>query len=181
MNAASHDSATLAPATAPQRATAAAITENGVVAGLIGALVVAVGFFILDVVRGQPFHTPSLLGSVLFLGAKVDEATAVSGIIVFAYTGVHLLLFLVAGVVLAWTIAQVETYPQFGLLLVLLLVLAEAITFGFEAAIVPRLVGALGAWAVALANVASAAAMIWFLLRRHPGAVERLRAAWNGN
>jgi hypothetical protein len=118
---------------------------------------------------------------VLFLGAKVDEVTAVSGVIVFAYTGVHVLLFLMAGVVLAWTIAQVETYPQFGLFLVLLLVLAEAIAFGFEAAIVPRLVGALGAWAVALANVASAVAMIWFLLRRHPGAAERFRAAWNGN
>jgi hypothetical protein len=75
----------------------------------------------------------------------------------------------------------VEIYPQLGLLLVLFLVLAEAIAFGFEAAIVPQLVGALGAWAVALANVASAAAMIWVLLRRYPGAVERLRAAWKGN
>jgi hypothetical protein len=181
MDAASHDSATRDPPTARQRATAAAITENGVVAGLIGALVVAAGFFVLDVLRGQPFHTPSLLGSVLFLGTTVDEVTAVSGIMVFAYTGVHVLLFLAAGVVLAWTVAQVETHPQFGLLLVLLLVIAEAIAFGVEAAIVPQLVGALGAWAVALANVASAAAMIWFLLRRHPGAVERLRAAWNGN
>jgi hypothetical protein len=181
MDAASNDSAALAPASASRPATAAAITENGVVAGLIGALVVAVGFFILDVLRGQPFHTPSLLGSVLFLGAKVDEVTVVGGTIVFAYTGVHVLLFLVAGVVLAWTVAEVESYPQFGLLLVLFLVLAEAIAFGFEAAIVPQLVGALGAWAVALANVASAAAMIWFLLRRHPGAAERLRAAWDGN
>lgn len=181
MDAGTRDSADVAPARAIRPASAAAITENGVVAGLLGALVVAVGFFILDVIRGQPFHTPSLLGSVLFLGANVDEVTGASGTIVFAYTGVHVLAFLVAGVVLAWTIAQLETYPQFGLLLVLLLVLAESIAFGFEAAIVPQLVGALGAWAVAGANVTSAAAMIWFLLRRHPGVVERLRAAWDGN
>jgi len=55
---------------------------------------------------------------------------------------------------------------------------AAAIT---ENGFVARLLGALGAWAVALANVASAAAMIWFVVRRHPGAVERLRAAWYGN
>jgi hypothetical protein len=181
VSAASRDSATLPPPADPQRVTTAAITENGLVAGLIGALVVAIGFFILDAARGQPFHTPSLLGSVLFLGANVDDVTEVSGMIVFAYTGLHVLLFLAAGVVLAWTIAQVESRPQLGLLLVLLLVLAEAVAFGVEAAIVPQLVGALGAWAVALANVASGAAMIWFLLRRHPNVVERLRAAWNGS
>jgi hypothetical protein len=44
--------------------------------------------------------------------------------------------------------------------------------------VVPKLVGALGAAAVALANVLAAIAMFWFLIARRPGALERLRVAW---
>jgi hypothetical protein len=75
--------------------------------------------------------------------------------------------------------AQFERNPQFGWVLLLLFLLFESILFGFEVAVFPSLVGALGAFAVGLANLLAAVGMFWFLLRRHPQAAARLRASWN--
>src|SRR5437867_3281646 len=41
---------------------------EGLVAGLIGAATIAVWFFILDLLKGRPFYTPSVLGTVVFRG-----------------------------------------------------------------------------------------------------------------
>jgi hypothetical protein len=169
-------SETTQEAAPPRSGVAATILEDGVLAGLIGAVVVAVWFLILDTIHGTPFYTPSLLGQATFLGG---EFVAVDPIMVFAYTGMHGMLFLLAGVTLAWMVLQFERNPQFGMVLLLLFLLFESILFGLEVTIVPQLVGALGAWAVLVANLTSAVAMFWFLLRRRPEALARLRAAWN--
>jgi hypothetical protein len=73
---------------------------------------------------------------------------------------------------------QFERNPQVGLILLLLFVTFEAILWGVGVSMIPALAGAVGAWAILVANGASAAAMFVFLLRRHPQAFERLRQAW---
>ena len=40
--------------------------REGVIAGLIGAAVVAVWFLIYDAASGRPFRTPALLGAATF-------------------------------------------------------------------------------------------------------------------
>ncbi|HZP43430.1 MAG TPA: hypothetical protein VFD84_18225 [Candidatus Binatia bacterium] len=156
------------------------IAENGVLAGMIGATTVAVWFFALDLVtRGVPFYTPSLLGSIVFAGLRPEEVTGENGAAIFAYTGLHGVLFLGAGTAIAWMFAEFERNPQVGLVLLLLFVTLEAILWGVGVSIVPALAGVVGAWAILVANVGSAAAMFAFLLRRHPCAVERLRQAWH--
>jgi len=161
------------------RERARTLAEEGVLSGIIGAAVVAVFFLLIDSLQGRPLHTPSLLGGVLFLGRTPDQVTAVSYTMVFAYTGLHVLLFLGAGAVLAWMVSQFERNPQFGLVLVLLFLLFQSVLFGLEVSLVPSLVGALGAGIVVIANLLSAGAMFWYLLRQHPGAMERLRQSWN--
>jgi hypothetical protein len=156
------------------------VAENGVLAGMIGAAVVAIWFLIVDLLtRGVPFYTPSLLGSVIFAGLTPEQVTGANGAAIFAYTGLHGILFLCAGAVLAWMFSQFERNPQVGLVLLILFVTFEAILWGVGVSMVPALAGAVGAWAILVANVASAAAMFVFLLRRHTGALERLRQAWN--
>ena len=157
----------------------AVIVEHGVLAGMIGASVVAVWFLLFDALLREPFYTPSLIGSALFLGLNVDQIVGVNTTMVFAYTGLHGALFLIAGTVIAWMFSLIERNPQFGLVLLLLFLLFESVLFGIEITIVPNLVGALGAWAVTLANVLSAITMFWFLLRRRPQTMVRLRAAWD--
>ena len=154
--------------------------ENGIVAGMIGASVVAVWFLILDLVtRGLPFFTPSLLGSIIFAGATPEQVTGLSGAAIFAYTGLHGILFLAAGMVLACMFSEFERNPQVGMILLLLFVTFEAILWGVGVSIIPALAGVVGAWAILVANVASAAAMFAFLLRRHPRAWGRLQQVWN--
>jgi hypothetical protein len=155
------------------------VLEDGILSGTIGAAVVALWFLILDTARGQIFFTPSLLGSVLFLGQSPDEAISINPFIVFAYTGLHGVLFLTAGWVIAWLFAMFERNPQFGIILLLLFLLVETILFSFAAAVFPSLVGALGAVAVASGNLFAAVAMFWFLMRRHPSAMAQLRLAWH--
>ena len=164
--------------TETQRRALPALAEDGVLAGIIGGLTVAVWFLILDFARGQPFLTPSLLGSVLFLGQSVEEAHTVNVIMVFAYTGLHGVLFLLAGTAIAWMVSQFERSPQFGLVFLLIFVMFESVLFGFEVTIVPNLVGALGALSVGVANLLSAVTMFWYLLARRPQAWAHLRESW---
>jgi hypothetical protein len=156
----------------------ASILEDGVLTGVMGAVVVAVWFLILDTAQGRIFFTPSLLGSVVFLGQTPDQAVSVNGFVVFAYTGLHVLLFLMAGLVIAWMFSMFEHNPHFGIIILLLFLLFEAILFSFAAVIFPSLMGAIGALAVAFGNLFAAIAMFWFLIRRRPTALTQLRLAW---
>jgi hypothetical protein len=157
----------------------ASILEDGILTGVMGAAVVAVWFFILDTARGRMLFTPSLLGSVVFLGQSPDQAISVNGFVVFAYTGLHVLLFLMAGLVIAWMFSLFEHNPHFGIIILLLFFLFEAILFTFAAVIFPSLMGALGSLAVASGNLFAAIAMFWFLIRRHPTAITQLQVAWH--
>lgn len=155
------------------------ILEDGVLTGIAGAAVVALWFLILDAARGQMFFTPSLIGSVLFLDQPAEAVTDVNGLIVLAYTGLHGMLFLLAGTLIAWMFSQFDRNPQLGIVLLLLFLLFESVVFSLEAAVVPQLIGAMGTLAVASANLFAAVAMFLFLLRRHPTALGRLRQAWH--
>ncbi len=179
MGSTAHEVSSPSHAEGRARGGAGSIVEDGVVTGLVGGSVVAVWFLLLDFARGVPFFTPSLLGSALFQGRGVEETTAISATMVFAYTGLHGVLFLIAGLVIAWMFSQFERNPQLGLVLLLLFLLFESIVLGLEVTIVPQLVGALGTWSVAVANLLSAITMFWFLLRRHPDSFSRLKAGWS--
>ncbi len=157
----------------------AAIMEDGILTGIAGAVVVAAWFLILDIARGRIFFTPSLLGSVVFLGQSPDQMISVNGFIVFAYTGLHLVLFLMAGLVIAWMFSMFEHNPHFGIIILFLFFLFEAVLFTFAAVIFPSLMGTLGSLAVASGNLFAAIAMFWFLIRRHPMALTQLRLAWH--
>src|SRR3972149_5579277 len=158
---------------------AVSIIEDGILTGVAGAVVVALWFLILDTARGQMFFTPSLIGSVVFLGQTPEQIVSVNGFIVFAYTGLHGVLFLFAGLALAGMFSMFEHNPQFGIILLLLFLMFEAILFSFAAALFPNLLGALGAVAVASGNLFAAIAMFWFLIRRHPAALAQLKLAWH--
>src|SRR6266704_1178186 len=64
------------------------VLREGVVAGLIGAVVVALWFFAIDAVQGEPLRTPKLLGTALLRQSAPTAA-------VLSYTVVHGLAFIV--------------------------------------------------------------------------------------
>src|SRR3989441_7725341 len=65
------------------------LLARGLVTGLIGAGVVAVWFFLLDVAAGHPLRTPAALGAALLFGASnVGEIQPNLGVVA-AYTVVR--------------------------------------------------------------------------------------------
>ena len=52
--------------------------RDGIIAGLIGAAIVAVWFLIYDAARGYPFRTPALLGAAAIQGVRDPGTVAVS-------------------------------------------------------------------------------------------------------
>jgi hypothetical protein len=164
------------PATSALRAGDVAI--DGLFSGVLGGLTVAVFFLIVDTLKGQPLFTPSLLGSVLFLGRSVEAVDGVNIPMVFAYTGVHMAVFVAVGMAAAYMVSQFEKNPPFGLLL-LLFICFEAGFVAVTLALMPGVVGALGTSLVVISNLLSAAVMAGYLLWwSHPQALRSLDRVW---
>jgi len=94
--------------------------REGIVAGLIGAAVVAIWFFVFDILRGRPFLTPSLLGSLVFLGVNTPTVTAPAVGPILGYTILHGLAFVAFGVVAATMLAMSDREPALFIAFVIL-------------------------------------------------------------
>src|SRR5207302_808644 len=81
------------------------VLREGVVAGLIGAVVVAVWFLFFDLARGRPFLTPGLLGGAVFRGTTTPIGLEITVANVLGYTLIHGLAFIGAAVVALWFLA----------------------------------------------------------------------------
>ena len=81
---------------------------DGAIGGMIAGAVVAAWFFVLDIVAGQPFHTPRLLAAAL-LGHETSLTTAR---FVTVYTLLHLGVFAVLGIGGAWLMKVTGEVPR---------------------------------------------------------------------
>jgi hypothetical protein len=82
--------------------------REGITVGLIGAAIVMLWFFIVDLAAGVPLRTPALLGAALFDGARYVDAVTPTARLVAGYTAVHLLGFVALGVGVAGLFALAE-------------------------------------------------------------------------
>jgi hypothetical protein len=149
----------------------AQIYKEGIVAGIFGALTVAVWFLVVDLMLGRAFYTPTVLGTALF-GRGVWPATLetmpASLEMVAMFTWVHVLAFAIIGVVVARLIAMAENNPSLGFGFVLLFVILEA-CFTVSAMIVAEPVLRALTWpAILAANLLAAAVMAGYFWLRHP-------------
>jgi hypothetical protein len=148
------------------------LSQEGLVAGLLGAATIALWFLLLDALRGRPLLTPSLLGTAIFGGGAGLDAPAsltVSMEMVVLYTWVHALVFAVVGGVAARLLAIAERRPHVGFGVLLLFVVFE---FGFllAAMLFAEPVLRVLTWPAVLAgNLLAAVVMGAYLWRRHPG------------
>lgn len=155
-----------APAT---RATEnAGLYQEGLIAGVIGATVIAAWFLLLDIMQGRPLYTPAVLGTALFKGPAAIESMTVSLETVLVFTWVHYLVFAFLGGVAGYLLAHAEDSPNLGFGIILLLVIFMfgfiAVTMAFAEPVLRAL-----AWPAILAgNVLAAAAMSVYFWRRHP-------------
>jgi MFS family permease len=139
--------------------------KRGLVAGLLGAAVVVIWFFILDVIAGQPFRTPAALGSSLLFGKSTIELSAR---VIVAYTVFHFLAFIVAGLLFVWITERIERRPSFVFFALLFVILGEALALANLATYAQWGLGSIGVWSVTIANLLSIAVMAWYIWATHP-------------
>lgn len=143
--------------------------REGLIAGLLGAVLVATWFLVHDFIAGRPLFTPAALGSAMLGGARSAADVQVAPLPIFAYTVVHIAAFLVTGMVAAALFAAAEEVSEVVLLGgVLLFFVFEAFSIGLLAILSSWLIDALTWWSIAIANLIAAAGMGIFLVRRHP-------------
>ena len=142
---------------------------QGLVAGFIGYLTVAIVFAIANVIVGRsPFHTAAIMGASLFYG--IDDPARVEMLpqYVFAFNGAHLLAFLVFGVAGSALAALADRGMQlwyvatffFIFIAFHLIAMAQALAMPMRT-MVPDL-------AIWLAGIGAAVLMGWYLFRVHP-------------
>jgi hypothetical protein len=147
---------------------------EGLVAGLLAYVAVALVFAAADLLLGRPlFATPAIIGNLLFFGGR-EAAPVVSAGPVAAANGVHLLLAVGLGLVAALLVEETERHPQFFyvtfLVVVLFLFASTAVLLG-----IPSAVRKAAPWVVTLiANAAGLAVAGLYLWRAHPRLRSRL-------
>ncbi len=142
--------------------------REGLIAGLLGAAIVAVWYFVFDAAAGRPFHTPNALGKVFFLGDLGPGEREVMPGIVAGYTVLHLIAFALAGIAMAFMVHLATR--NLGLRMGLWM--GAVVAFFFFSGLSYMLTTATGErvplWSVVGGSLAAVAAMGWYLWRRHP-------------
>lgn len=156
------------------------VLREGIVAGLIGAAVVAVWFLLFDVARGRPLLTPGLLGAAVFQGVGDPAALRITAGPVIGYTILHGLAFVAFGVVAASLMAVSEREPALFVGFVILFACFEVFFFGVVGALGKSVLGALVWWAILIGNLLASAAMLWYLFRAHRALPRSLVGSWGG-
>lgn len=154
------------------------VLREGVIAGLIGATVVAVWFLIYDIARGHAFLTPGLLGGMVFRGTDLPVGLAPSVGPVLGYTVIHGLAFIAFGVIAATMMAASEREPALFVGFVILFACFEVFFFAVLGAVGQSLRGALVWWAVLVGNLLASFAMLWYLFRAHRALPRTLVGSW---
>lgn len=163
-------SASADPPSAPALDTAR-LYQEGMIAGVLGAAVVALWFLLLDTLNGRPFWTPTVLGTALFRrsgGLESLEATPVSLEMVLMFTWVHGLLFAALGGTAARLLGHVERHPSSGFGVLLLFVVFQFAFIAAATAFAAPVLRVLPAWSILVANLLAAGVMTAYLRRRHP-------------
>ena len=142
--------------------------RESIATGLIGAGVVALWFLGLDLLRGQPFITPSVLGQVIVFRNDHPDLVRVVPAAVAAYTAVHLVAFLLLALVVTWLVFQADRHNIARFALLMLFVVFEAFFSGLQVMFFESTSGLFPLWTVLAANTLAALSMAWYLYRRHP-------------
>jgi len=153
--------------------------REGITVGLIGAAIVMLWFFIVDLAAGVPLRTPALLGAALFDGVRHAEAVTPTARLVASYTAVHVAGFVVLGLGVAGLFALAEREKRVLALIFILgcclavvfLTMVYGLSQWLGQAVTPAIVLA----GHVLAAVAIVGALAYFhgrLLRRMPEALD---------
>ena len=155
-----------------------AVAREGVMAGLVGGIVVAIWFMGYDLASGNLFHTPAILGAMVFGNANPTDGIQVTLPLVLGYSILHFFAFVMFGLVLATLLASSESEPFMVLAALLLLAVFEVFFVGFVSLIDQSALEVLGWWKIVAGNILALIAMATYFIRGHRGLGIKLVERW---
>lgn len=150
---------------------------HGLVAGFLGYAVVVVFYLGYELVAGRAIGTTAELLGLALLGQPTDSVESIDPGPIAVYNGLHLIVFLTAGIVAGWMVHQSEEHPTLWYLLLFLAIFVFFHLFGAVAAFAAPVGEAIPVWTVLVAGLMAMTAMVWWLWRSHPRLVRRIRDA----
>ena len=144
--------------------------REGVVAGGLGALAVALWFLLVDGIAGRPLHTPALLGAMVLRTPDPIAAAEGPDRLMFAalYTPIHFILFALFGVLVISLMHRAKKQPNILMLALMLFAVFEVGFTGLVALLGQTALGDLAWYQVAIGNLIAVMLMGWYVWRRHP-------------
>ncbi|MCE2484996.1 MAG: hypothetical protein J4F42_05750 [Desulfurellaceae bacterium] len=143
--------------------------QEGMVAGLLGAVTIAVWFLVVDSLSGRPLYTPTVLGLALFQGtAGLASSVAIDLEMVLMFTWVHGLVFMAIGGLVSYLLDLAEHHPHVGFGVVLLFVVLELGFVVVSLVFAEPVLRALAWSAVLVGNLFAAVVMVGYFWRHHP-------------
>jgi hypothetical protein len=144
------------------------LSDEGAIVGWIGALTVALWYFLLDTAAGIPLRTPSVLGQAVLFGSRNPQVQPVHFDAVIVYTAVHFATFLALGIALAALVRAARDSAVLRYALLQAFLVFEVFFYGFLSVWSARTRELFPLWTVLGANTLAALAMGFALWRFHP-------------
>jgi len=144
------------------------VLGEGTDAGIIGGLVVAIWFLLLDTIAGHPFQTPSLLGQVVLMGNRSPDTGRIAFGAILFYTAFHFIVFILIGMGLVALVHWATGNPVVRYALLPVFLGFEVLFYGVLQVFSERTNELFPFWAVITANTLAALSMAVYLWRRHP-------------
>jgi hypothetical protein len=134
-------------------------------------MAIAAWFGIIDLVRGEVFQTPTMLGNAVasvFLSEPPSQAGAI-----FGYTVFHFAVFVLVGILFSWIVNSAERAPWVLIGPLMLFVAFEIAWIGITQ-MLSRGFGELSWLQVFVANLIGALAMGFYMWKQHPNLSKRV-------
>ncbi len=142
--------------------------KEGLLAGLIGGLVVAVWYFAFDIGRGELLHTPNVLGQV-FVGDTMPTVRRIVPAAVVQYSLLHFAFFFALGIALTAVTHLATRNPALRMGVWIGLVVGFLFFLGLLRMLSSLTDQRFPLWASVGGSLLGIAAMGYHIWRRHPG------------
>jgi hypothetical protein len=142
--------------------------REGVVAGLVGALLVAAWYLAVDLGRGEMFYTANVLGQVFAQADTVPSTRTITGAAVAQYSLLHFAWFILFGIALAALTHLATRNPAFRMGVWLFLVIGFAFWLGTSYTLYRLTDQRLPWWTLLIGSILGIGSVGLLLWRAHP-------------
>lgn len=152
--------------------------RDGIIAGMIGAAIVAVWFLIYDAARDRPFRTPALLGAATFQGVHNPSDVPTSMHLVVQYTVLHGVVFALIGVLIAYLIVSAQRQPSRLLIFFIALLCFEVFFLAVVTLLAHPVMNEVTWWSILMGNALAALGMLVYFFIGHRALGRVLLGPW---